>query len=93
MLTSNEYFGGKVKSIGFQSKTLAATVGVMAIGDYEFATAQKEVMTIVSGELSVKLPDASDWQTFVDGQQFCIAAGATFLVNAAVETAYLCTYE
>ena len=35
MLDVNEYFDGKVKSIGFQTETLPATVGVMAPGEYE----------------------------------------------------------
>ncbi|HCO60564.1 MAG TPA: hypothetical protein DIT58_10265, partial [Porticoccaceae bacterium] len=32
MLDVNEYFEGRVKSIGFQTATLPATVGVMAPG-------------------------------------------------------------
>ncbi len=35
MLDVNEYFDGRVKSIGFQTETLRATVGVMAPGTYE----------------------------------------------------------
>ena len=51
----NEYFDGKVRSISFQTETLPATVGVMAPGDYEFPTSQKETMTVISGALTVKL--------------------------------------
>ena len=37
MLQSNEYFSGKVKSIGFtSSSTGRASVGVMAEGEYTF---------------------------------------------------------
>ena len=57
MLEVNEYFDGKVKSIAFQTATLPATVGVMAPGNYEFDTSKKEVMTVVSGQLTVKSPD------------------------------------
>ena len=40
MLKNNEYFDGKVKSIGFDSEsTGAASVGVMAVGEYTFGTA------------------------------------------------------
>ena len=67
MLKVNEYFDGKVKSIGFQTATLPATVGVMAPGDYEFGTSQKETMTVVSGSLTVKLPGESGWHTFNAG--------------------------
>ena len=48
MLDVSEYFDGHVKSIGFQTETLRATVGVMAPGEYEFGTSQKETMTVVS---------------------------------------------
>jgi uncharacterized protein YaiE (UPF0345 family) len=93
MLKVNEYFDGKVKSIGFQTSTLPATVGVMAAGDYEFGTSQKEVMTVISGALTVKLPGADDWQTFTDGQAFTVAANQKFQLKVAADTAYLCTYE
>ena len=93
MFDVNEYFDGNVKSIAFQSDTLPATVGVMAIGDYEFGTSKKEVMTVVSGALTVKLPGSSEWVTFDATQSFKVAANVSFQVKVAVETAYLCTYE
>ena len=93
MLKVNEYFNGQVKSIGFQTATLPATVGVMVPGDYEFGTSQKEVMTVVSGALTVKLPGASEWQTFNAGDAFTVAANEKFQLKVAVDTAYLCTYE
>jgi len=93
MLTTNEYFDGNVRSIGFQTAALPATVGVMAIGDYEFGTSQKETVTVISGALTVNLPDADDWQTFNAGEHFIVAANEKFQLKVAVETAYLCTYE
>ena len=40
MLQSNEYFSGKVKSIGFSSSSTGrASVGVMVEGEYTFSTA------------------------------------------------------
>lgn len=93
MFKVNEYFEGKVKSIAFQTKTLPATVGVMAVGDYEFDTSQKEVMTVVSGQLTVKLPGSNQWQDFPAGKSFIVAANEKFQLKVAEETAYLCTYE
>lgn len=93
MLKVNEYFDGKVKSIAFQTATLPATVGVMAIGEYEFGTSQKEVMTVVSGQLTVKLPDSIEWQDFPAGKSFIVEANKKFQLKVAEETAYLCTYE
>jgi len=89
---TNEYFDGKVKSIAFQTKTLPATVGVMAKGDYEFSTSDKEQMTVVSGCLTVKLPGETDWRSFQQGEVFNVEADQSFLVKVDVETAYLCVY-
>ena len=93
MLETNEYFDGKVKSIGFKTATLPATVGVMEIGEYEFGTSQKETMTVVSGALTVMLPNASDWKTFNQGDSFIVDANEKFQLKADIATAYLCTYE
>ncbi|OUR61507.1 hypothetical protein A9Q73_11155 [Bermanella sp. 47_1433_sub80_T6] len=93
MFDVNEYFDGNVKSIAFKTETLPATVGVMAPGEYEFGTSQKETMTVVSGALTIKLPGSDDWITFKQGEQFKVEANVSFGVKVAVETAYMCTYE
>lgn len=93
MLTVNKYFNDAVASIGFQSATLPSTVGVMQIGEYEFSTSQFETMTVISGELTVLLPNENKWQSYKPFEQFTIAANEKFQVKVAVETAYLCTYE
>ncbi|MCG8393874.1 MAG: pyrimidine/purine nucleoside phosphorylase [Pseudomonadales bacterium] len=92
MFKVNEYFDAKVASIAFQTDTKPATVGVMAPGDYEFGTSQHETMTVVSGALTVKLPDAADWRTFAAGDTFEVPADSRFQVKVEVETAYLCLY-
>jgi uncharacterized protein YaiE (UPF0345 family) len=93
MFKINKYFDGKVASIAFQTATGPATVGVMDVGEFKFGTTQKETMTVVSGALTVKLPDSSDWTTFNSGDHFIVAANETFQLKVAQETAYLCTYE
>ena len=93
MFDVHEYFEGKVKSIAFQTETLPATVGVMAPGEYEFGTSQKETMTVVSGALIIKLPGSDEWKTFNAGDSFQVDANTSFGVQVKVETAYLCTYE
>ena len=89
----NEYFDGKVKSIAFQTATLPATVGVMDIGEYEFSTSKKEVMTVVSGCLKVKLPGEDTFVDYAGGSSFEVAADETFHLQIEVQSAYLCTYE
>lgn len=93
MLQVNEYFDGKVKSIGFKTETLPATVGVMEPGEYEFSTSQKETVTVISGALTVQLPGAGEWQTFNGGDVFTVDAHEKFQLQVAADTAYLCTYE
>lgn len=92
MFDVNQYFDGKVKSIAFETDTLPATIGVMAPGDYEFATDSFETMTVVSGEMKVKLPDTNQWQIFGPSQQFAIEANQRFNVKVTSNTTYLCTY-
>ncbi|MEE4144393.1 MAG: pyrimidine/purine nucleoside phosphorylase [Halieaceae bacterium] len=92
MFRINQYFDGKVASIAFQGAGLPATVGVMAVGEFEFGTSQRETMTVVSGALTVRLPGSDAWQDFGEGEHFVVAPGQTFQLKVAVETAYLCTY-
>ncbi len=92
MFKSNQYFDGNVMSIAFKTETLPATVGVMAVGDYVFNTAEHETMTVISGVLKVKLPGTDQLQTFSAGQTFEVPANSAFNVIVPVETAYLCLY-
>lgn len=93
MFTINHYFDGNVASIAFQTATLPATVGVMAPGEYEFGTSQKETMTIVSGALTVKLPESDQWTTYTAQKHFIVEANQKFKCRVTTDTAYLCTYE
>ncbi|MBR9870492.1 MAG: pyrimidine/purine nucleoside phosphorylase [Gammaproteobacteria bacterium] len=93
MLSVNEYFDGKVKSIALQGDTLPATVGVISPGEYEFGTSKKEVMTVVSGALTVQLPGSDNWVRYGAGDAFEVVANASFKAKAEVDTAYFCTYE
>ena len=92
MIEVNEYFEGNVKSIGFQSSTLPATVGVMAPGEYEFDTSQFETMTVVLGALTVLLPGSTEWQTFNTSEFFTVDANQKFKAKVQDNTSYLCTY-
>lgn len=93
MLQSNEYFSGKVKSIGFDSSSTGrASVGVMAEGEYQFATAEPEEMTVISGALNVLLPDEIEWKVYAAGDVFYVPGHSEFNVQAAESTTYLCRY-
>lgn len=90
-LTHNTYFDGAVQSIGFERDGARASVGVMAPGEYHFGTDAPERMTVVAGELVVKLPDA-DWQAFGAGTSFEVPGSSGFDLKVATATAYLCDY-
>lgn len=92
-LTVNSYFNDQVKSIALENTEGTSTVGVMAVGDYEFGTSQREYMTVVSGALTVKLPAQSDWKVFTKGDTFIVEANQSFQVKVEETTAYLCRYE
>lgn len=93
MFKVNEYFDGTVKSIAFDTQTGPATIGVMAVGEYEFGTRQREVMHVVSGALTAKLPGTEEWVTFEAGSQFEVPANSSFHLKVSIETAYLCEYH
>ena len=93
MFKTNEYFDGKVKSIAFTSDKGAATIGVMAVGEYEFGTSTKEYMTVTSGVLTVKLPDCKEWKDYKATEVFIVEKDKKFQVKTAVESSYLCVYE
>ncbi|WP_328407306.1 pyrimidine/purine nucleoside phosphorylase [Nocardia sp. NBC_00403] len=93
MFKVNEYFDGNVTSIAFTTQQGPATVGVMAVGEYEFGTSQLEIMQVVSGALTVQLPGSDAWETFAAGTQFTVPGDSKFQVRVEVETAYLCEYR
>ena len=93
MFKTNEYFDGNVKSIAFETSEGPATIGVMAAGDYEFGTAQLEVMHVIAGALSVKLPGSDTWETFASGSRFTVPANSKFQLKVTQDTAYLCEYR
>lgn len=92
MLQVNEYFDGTVKSIGLTTGKGPATIGVMEAGSYNFGTGTPELMTVVSGSLTVKLPGSDEWETFTDGTSFNVPGESRFDVKADVDTAYICYY-
>ncbi|ANI29492.1 hypothetical protein PL78_06515 [Yersinia entomophaga] len=93
MLKFNEYFTGKVKSIGYDSSSIGrASVGVMEEGEYTFSTAQPEEMTVITGALKVLIPGSPDWQVFMPGETFYIPGQSEFNLQVAEASAYLCKY-
>jgi uncharacterized protein YaiE (UPF0345 family) len=90
---ANVYFDGKVTSrtIMFSDDT-RKTLGIMMPGKYEFSTAEKEIMEIISGELEVLLPGESEWKTFKADQTFEVPAQSKFNLKVKTLTDYCCSY-
>jgi len=92
MLKVNEYFDGKVKSIGFEDGEGPITSGVMEAGSYAFSTSAHERMTVITGALSIRRPGDAEWATFVAGESFEVAADLSFDVRVDEPSAYICRY-
>jgi uncharacterized protein YaiE (UPF0345 family) len=92
MLKHNTYFDGNVQSVGFERNGRRATVGVIDVGEFHFGTDAPERMTVVSGELAIKLAGASEWKTYPAGTVFEVAGKSGFDVRAASPSAYLCEF-
>lgn len=92
MLSHNTYFEGKVQSVGFERNGRKATVGVIEPGEYHFGTDAPERMSVVSGQLSVKLDGTAEWRTYPTGTAFEVAGKSGFDVRADAPAAYLCEF-
>ena len=93
MFKTNQYFDGTVVSIGLESAEGRATVGVMAAGEYTFGTDTIEIMTVVSGQLSIQQPNETEWKTYIKFESFTVAKGVNFNVKCTEDTPYLCLYK
>jgi uncharacterized protein YaiE (UPF0345 family) len=90
---ANIYFGGKVvsRTVLFPDGT-KKTLGIMQPGEYEFSTADKEIMEILSGDLDVMLPGASSWKKITGGQSFEVPANAKFTMKVKTLSDYCCSF-
>ncbi len=90
---ANVYFDGKVTSrtVMFADGS-KKTLGIMLPGEYEFGTADAEVMEILAGELEVLLPGVSAWRAVQGGEEFHVPANAKFQLKVTALTDYCCSF-
>ncbi len=93
MIKVNEYFDGRVKSLAFENNSGVYTVGVMAPGEYEFGTSTTEVMTVISGNMTILLPGSSDWKNYKPGESFTVQKDKKFKLKIEEPSSYLCLYK
>jgi hypothetical protein len=91
-LKHNSYFDGRVQSVGFERLSRRMTVGVVAPGEVHFNTDAPERMTVVSGELWVRLPGETDFRPYAAGTSFEVASKSGFDLRALEPAAYLCEF-
>ncbi|MBI4682096.1 MAG: pyrimidine/purine nucleoside phosphorylase [Nitrospirae bacterium] len=90
---ANVYFNGQVTSRNVLfSDGSKKTLGVMLPGEYEFNTADREIMEILSGDLDVLLPGESGWRNISGGESFEVAANAKFSLRVKALTDYCCSF-
>ena len=90
---ANIYFDGKVTSrtVLFADGS-HKTLGIMLPGEYEFNTAELEIVDILSGALDVLLPGEQDWRHIAAGQSFEVPAQSKFGLKVKSVTDYCCSY-
>ncbi len=90
---ANVYFNGGVTSrtIIFKDGS-KKTLGIMQIGEYEFNTADKELMEIMEGDLDVLLPGNENWLNIRSGQSFEVPANSKFVLRVKSLTDYCCSF-
>lgn len=68
------------------------TLGFMLPGVYEFNTADKEHMEIMSGEAEVILPGSEEGVMVKSGESFVVPANAKFTMKVLAPTDYCCSF-
>jgi uncharacterized protein YaiE (UPF0345 family) len=90
---ANVYFDGKVTSrtvlfADGEKKTL----GIMLPGEYEFGTADKEIMEVLGGSMDVKLPGETAFRTYKAGDSYEVPANSKFKLVLREVADYCCSY-
>ena len=92
MINANEYFDGKVKSLGNDINKKQFTVGIIEPGEFTFGTSTDELMEIVIGEMEALLPDGTN-KIYKKGESFSVPANEEFTVTVKEPVSYLCIYS
>lgn len=90
---ANVYFGGKVSSRNVLfSDGSKKTLGFMLAGEYEFGTADKEIMEILGGSMDIQQENELNWITYSEGQSFEVPANSKFKIVVKENADYCCSY-
>jgi uncharacterized protein YaiE (UPF0345 family) len=92
MIKVNEYFEGKVKSLGNTLKERPFSIGIIEPGEYTFGTSTKEHMEVVFGEMEVTAPQNLK-KIYKKGEFFKVDANSKFTVSVKEPISYICLYN
>jgi uncharacterized protein YaiE (UPF0345 family) len=92
MINVNEYFEGRIKSLGFELKGTPYTAGVVLPGEYTIETEREERITVTVGEFEVR-PPGSDWKTLGMGDTIVIPSNTSFELKLKEPASYICMYR
>lgn len=92
MINVNEYFEGKIKSLGFELKGIQYTAGVLMPGQYSINTEKEEHITVTVGECKAR-PPGSGWKTLKVGETIVILANSSFELKVDEPASYVCMYK
>ena len=90
---ANIYFDGNVTSrtIEFDDGS-KQSLRIMMPGSYEFSTDAAELMEILSGKVSVLLPDSNQWLNIESGETFAVPENNKFKIEVSELDDYCCSY-
>ncbi len=90
---ANVYFDGQVTSrtVKFEDGT-TKTLGFMQAGEYTFSTGAAEIMEILSGTLTVLLPNQKEPLIIQGEATFEVPANSSFSLHVSAPTDYCCSY-
>jgi uncharacterized protein YaiE (UPF0345 family) len=92
MINVNEYFQGRIKSLGFELKATPYTAGVLLPGNYTIDTEKEEHITATVGEFEVR-PPGCDWKTVRTGETIMIPSKSSFDIKVIEPASYICRYR
>lgn len=89
---ANIYYDGKVTSrtVEFSDGSIKS-LGIMLPGEYTFATADAEIMEMLSGDLEIRLPN-EEFKTLNTPETFSVPANSSFDLKIKTVTDYCCSY-
>ncbi len=61
-------------------------------GEYEFGTADKEIMEILDSSMKIQLPGNESWLDMKEGQSFKVPANSSFKLVVEEISDYCCSY-